>query len=191
MDAASDRTYHEASDEVLTAMAHPLRRRLLDVLAIEGAATASVLAERTGQRVGNVSHHLKVLDEAGLILEDPALARDRRERWWRRVEGGTSWATPGPDAAASRQAIAGAAEAVNLDGHVARVRAWQAERDDAEWIHAAFASDTWMALTAAELATVSEEVNTIFRRWGNRDVPDDGQERRSVLVFAHGVPATP
>ena len=65
---------------VLTAMAHPLRRRLLDVLRVHGPGTASVLAERTAQAVGNVSHHMRILAEAGLVEEAPELARDRRER---------------------------------------------------------------------------------------------------------------
>ena len=52
---------------VLAAMSHPLRRRLLDALSLDGPATASTLAEATGQAVGNISHHLKVLATAGLI----------------------------------------------------------------------------------------------------------------------------
>src|ERR1700735_2334588 len=68
---------------VLAAYSHPLRRRLLDALSVGDAATASMLAEATGQAVGNVSHHLKVLASAQLIEEAPELARDRRERWWR------------------------------------------------------------------------------------------------------------
>ena len=51
----------------LTAMAHPVRRRLLSLLKVDGPATASVLADRTGQAVGNVSHHLRALAEAADI----------------------------------------------------------------------------------------------------------------------------
>ncbi|WP_370933755.1 ArsR/SmtB family transcription factor [Amycolatopsis sp. cg13] len=60
--------------QVLAAMSHPLRRRLLDMLKPDGPANAS---EKTGQAVGNVSHHLKVLSGAGLVIEAPELARDR------------------------------------------------------------------------------------------------------------------
>src|SRR6201996_4811964 len=76
---------------VLAAYSHPLRRRLLDALSVDDAATASMLAEATGQAVGNVSHHLKVLASAQLIEEAPELARDRRERWWRRTSRGLRW----------------------------------------------------------------------------------------------------
>jgi DNA-binding transcriptional ArsR family regulator len=64
---------------VLAAMAHPLRRRLLSLLKLDGPSTASVLAQRTGQAVGNISHHLHTLAAADLIEEAPELARDRRE----------------------------------------------------------------------------------------------------------------
>ncbi len=46
---------------MLAAMTHPLRRRLLTLLKVDGPAMASTLAERTGQAVGNISHHLRVL----------------------------------------------------------------------------------------------------------------------------------
>ena len=68
---------------VLAAMSHPVRRRLLDALTADGPSTVGMLAARTGQAVGNVSHHLKVLAQASLVEEVPSLARDRRERWWK------------------------------------------------------------------------------------------------------------
>ena len=74
------------SRAVLAALAHPFRRRLMDVLKVDGPSTAACSpAHRPG--VGNVSHHLKVLAAAGLVEEAPELARDRRERWWRLVTG--------------------------------------------------------------------------------------------------------
>ena len=79
---------------VLAAMSHPLRRRLLDILRVDGPATASLLAQRTDQAVGNISHHLKTLVAGDLVREAPELARDRRERWWRLVNAGVRWSTP-------------------------------------------------------------------------------------------------
>ena len=84
---------HVTDSAVLAAMAHPLRRRLMDVLKVNGPATASMLATATDQAVGNVSHHLGVLASSGLIEEAPELARDRRERWWRLVSTALRWST--------------------------------------------------------------------------------------------------
>jgi DNA-binding transcriptional ArsR family regulator len=178
---------------VLAAMSHPLRRRLMDVLKVHGPATASLLAERTGQAVGNVSHHLRVLAAGELIEEAPELARDRRERWWRLRPGGLSWSPSdfGDDPAG--EAIASAAESLNLDHHTGLVRAWfaagEAERE--AWADGPFSTDKWLRLTPAELAGLSAEVNELLARWSRREIPDDGQQRDPVFVFAFGVPGQP
>jgi DNA-binding transcriptional ArsR family regulator len=178
---------------VLAALAHPLRRRLMDVLKVDGPSTVSMLAERTGQAVANVSHHLRVLAAAELTEEAPELARDRRERWWRLVSAGIRWSTPdfGSDPAAL--AVANAAESLNLDRHMSLVRAWFAasETDRREWSEAAFSTDKWLRLTPAELTELARQIIDLLERWGSREVPDDGQRRDPVFLFAYGVPAQP
>ena len=84
---------HVTDSRVLAALAHPLRRRLMDVLKVYGPCPVGLLAERTGQAPANVSHHLKVLAAADLVLEAPELARDRRERWWRLRDRAIRWST--------------------------------------------------------------------------------------------------
>lgn len=190
----NERTLRRVDDPgVLAALAHPLRRRLIDVLTVEGPATVGALAERTDQAVGNVSHHIKVLARAGFVVEDVGRARDRREHWWQVVRGSVSFPSAGPDTAASDAAVVSAAESVNLLSHVTRVQQWQESRDGdpQEWVDAAFATDAWLRLTPAELATVGEEIQQVLLRWHGRGLPDDGTDRRPVFVFAHGVPARP
>jgi DNA-binding transcriptional ArsR family regulator len=185
---------------VLAAMTHPVRRRLLDALLIDGPSTASMLAARTGQAVGNISHHLKVLAQASLIEEEPSLARDRRERWWKVSATSRRWSSTafGEDPAA--EAVAEAAESLNLEHQVEKVRAWNAQRDNAspEWVDAAFSSDVWLNLTPAELQQLSAELTGLLHRWRDRTPPAgdeqasaDGTGRQSVFVFARGVPAGP
>ncbi len=109
--------------QVLAAMTHPLRRRILDVLKVDGPSTVSALAGRLGQQPANVSHHLRVLRDGGLVEPAPELVRDRREagggwfrpvcagpaaisrtRWWlRRPKCLISNTTPGWCAPGSRQ----------------------------------------------------------------------------------------
>jgi DNA-binding transcriptional ArsR family regulator len=67
----------------LRALAHPLRLQLLEVLHVEGAATASQLGRRLGESSGATSYHLRALHRAGMIEE--AERRNGRERWWQRV----------------------------------------------------------------------------------------------------------
>jgi DNA-binding transcriptional ArsR family regulator len=177
---------------VLAAMSHPLRRRLMDVLKVFGPATASSLADRTDQAVANVSHHLKVLAGADLIVEVPELAKDRRERWWRLRSPALRWATGDFDDDPTSQAVANAAVSLNLDRHMSLARTWYATREARPaWNGAAFSTDKWLHLTPAELNQVEREILELIDRWARREVPADGQTREPVFLFAYGLPAQP
>jgi DNA-binding transcriptional ArsR family regulator len=178
---------------VLAAMAHPLRRRLMDVFKVHGPSTVGLLAERTGQAPANVSHHLKVLAAAELVTEAPELARDRRERWWRLVSRAVRWSTTDFDADPAARAVADAATSLNLDRHVALARAWHAADESAQaaWADVSFSADRWLHLTPDELAELSREVVDLLARWADREVPDDDVDRAPVFVFVHGFPARP
>jgi hypothetical protein len=142
--------------------------------------------------VANISHHLKVLAGADLIVEAPELAKDRRERWWRLVSPSLRWATGDFDDDPARQAVANAAVSINLDRHVSLVRASYATREERPaWDDAGFSTDKWLHLTPAELGEVEREILEVLERWTRRDVPDDGQTREPVFLFAYGVPAQP
>jgi DNA-binding transcriptional ArsR family regulator len=179
--------------KVLAAMAHPLRRRLLDVLKVAGPATVSALAERTGQAVGNISHHMKVLAAAELVDEAPELAGDRRERWWRIRPGSLRWSARDYADDPAATAVAEAADSLNLEHQISLVRAAMANRESysADWQDAAFSTDVWLRLSPAELAEFGEEVIALMARWSRREIPDDGQQREPVFVFARGVPGQP
>ncbi len=188
-----DRVRQITDAKALAAMAHPLRRRLLDVLRVDGPATASILAERTDQAVGNVSHHLRVLAAAQLVAEAPELARDRRERWWRLVSAKIRWSSADFRHDAAAEAIELATSALDLDGQVGHVRAWAgADGDERDWWGDGPSSTShWLRLTPDELVQVSRELVELLGRWADRDLPDDGRERRTVFAFARTVPAKP
>ncbi|WP_369194306.1 ArsR/SmtB family transcription factor [Streptomyces djakartensis] len=57
----------EVVDSVIGALADPTRRRLLDVLAAQGQATATTLAQQLPVSRQAVVKHLAVLDAAGLV----------------------------------------------------------------------------------------------------------------------------
>jgi DNA-binding transcriptional ArsR family regulator len=178
---------------VLAAMAHPLRRRLLSLLKLDGPSTASVLAQRTGQAVGNISHHLRTLAAADLIEEAPELARDRREHWWRRTAPTLRWSSSDFADDAAADAIARAAESIDLDYQLSVVRQWDQlpDEDHARWPGGPFSTSSWMRVTDAELVELSAEMIALIKRWADRQLPDDGQERGAVLVFARAVPGQP
>src|ERR1700754_4829053 len=64
----------DALAEALIALHHPARRRLYEVLSLEGPASVGQLAQRTGLAPGSVSHHLKPLHRAGFVVPAPELA---------------------------------------------------------------------------------------------------------------------
>ncbi|MFD8494109.1 winged helix-turn-helix domain-containing protein [Amycolatopsis sp. NPDC059657] len=186
----TERGIREIHDsKVLAAMSHPLRRRLLDVLKVNGPSTASVLADKTGQAVGNVSHHLKVLAASELVEEVPELARDRRERWWRRSSDGFKWSVKD----FRDDPIGEAAESLALEHQVAIARAWLANWQSyaPEWEEASFDSNAWAWLTSAELGEIKDQITALISGWANRELPDDGQEREPVFLFARGMPGKP
>jgi DNA-binding transcriptional ArsR family regulator len=178
---------------VLAAYSHPLRRRLLDALSVDDAATASMLAEATGQAVGNVSHHLKVLASARLIEEAPELARDRRERWWRRTSRGLRWSSQDFRGDPASEAVAEAALSLNLDRQFEIVRRWYAASDEerAAWPNGPFSTGSWLKLTDGELAQLCEELVALLDRYDALGDADDGVERETVFVFANGAPGRP
>lgn len=83
-------------DAVWSALAHPLRRRILDALADGAATTGEVVAAVTADRFV-VMQHLKVLRESGLVHTDrrgrerinrldPVPLHDAVGRWMSRYE---------------------------------------------------------------------------------------------------------
>lgn len=69
----------------LKAMAHPVRSAILHML-LERAATTGEMAGATGKSHGTVSHHLRVLEDAGLVrVVRTRQVRAITERFWGRT----------------------------------------------------------------------------------------------------------
>ena len=128
-----------------------------------GEATASALAVRTDQAVGNVSHHLKILAAARLIAEAPELARDRRERWWRLTAPSTRWSSAELVDDPAAVDAAQAAERLHLTRQHERAQAWlDSGRPDDPWADAAFAMQRWFRLSPDELRELNAELLAVL-----------------------------
>ena len=68
---------------VFAALADPVRLRLLSMVAAQGEVCSCHLQEPLGKSQPTISHHTRVLVEAGLIEGD----RRGRWTWWRVVPG--------------------------------------------------------------------------------------------------------
>ena len=73
---ALDEDTAEALSKAFAALADPVRLRLLSIVASAGAeACACDLVEPSGRSQPTVSHHMKILVDAGLVT------RDKRGQW--------------------------------------------------------------------------------------------------------------
>ena len=66
-------------DELWSAIGDPTRRRILDLLLIDGDGTATTLSEQLPVTRQGVAKHLGVLDRAGLVRATPE-GREKRYR---------------------------------------------------------------------------------------------------------------
>lgn len=150
----------------LRALAHPLRMRLLELLELDGPATATGLSEQVGEKTGTVSWHLRHLAEHGFIEEDRQRGT-KRERWWT-VPDGHQVMNPAdfrddPDA---RDAVSvflrGALQLQYSRGTDALAEVWEW---DPEWLEAATISG-WsdINLTPDQLKALNAELSAVVER---------------------------
>ncbi len=66
-------------DDLWSAIGDPTRRRMVDLLLVDGGGTATTLSERLPVTRQAVAKHLGVLDRVGLVHVTPA-GRERRYR---------------------------------------------------------------------------------------------------------------
>ena len=181
------------SIDTITAVHHPVRRRIIDFLVVEGPSQVGTLARAFDQQVGSISHHLRMLQRAGFVEQAPELARDGRTRWWWYVGPGIDWSVEDfADTPADRHR-AEVAERLNFEHHVARFVEWQRHKAsyDEQWRRAAFTSDTLARATREELVDLQQQLVAVVRAWKKGIDTDDGQEREGVFVFCQGVPVRP
>lgn len=143
---------------MLKAYTHPLRRQILRLLARHDHMRAADIAAELDVAANSVSFHLRTLADAGLIVEAPEHARDRRDRVWAPVKGAMS--VGDPDHPVADEELGGAvvrAVAAEHQDLLQRVIAWSPEYygGRASGIHAVLQQRT-TRLTEAEFTSVME-----------------------------------
>ena len=74
--------------QMLRALAHPTRLKMLGMLRIDGPATATTLATRLGINTGQTSYHLRQLAQHGFVVDDEERGNGR-DRWWKAAHQST------------------------------------------------------------------------------------------------------
>lgn len=145
----------------LKALAHPVRLRILGLLRLEGAATASGLAARLALNSGATSYHLRQLAQHGFIEEDEGQG-NRRDRWWRARHDMTSFLTENAEGDALDAGLAFQQAALN-----AHMQQMQAAHDGyshltPDWRKASSVSDHTIAMTAVGASELIARINALM-----------------------------
>lgn len=165
-----DRPRRITEAKELRALSHPTRWAIIELLGLEGTATATRCAEHTGESVASCSYHLGMLAKYGYV--EQAEGGTGREKPWKLVHKNQSWgfdADSEPDVESEL-----AAEALTeafLDHTVNSMKAYlhRSSREPAEWRAAASSYATTRHLTAAELTELLAEIVALVERYRDRN----------------------
>lgn len=178
--------------QAITAVHHPMRRRILDYLGLYGTSQVTGLARALDQQVGSISHHLRMLERAGIVERADDPTGDKRTSWWRPSRRSFTWSVDDFADSPADAMLARSAERANINTQIARLSAWhRSGNNDPAWSRAAFSTDSLAWASAEELAALSRALAETVDTWRRSIDADDGTERRPVFVFAHGFPTSP
>ena len=159
----------------IRALAHPLRPKLLTVIAGLGRATTADAAKRLGISHGLASHHLGQLAKYGFI--EHVQGRDHRERPWRLVATSYDWR--GARATNDGAAAVDTLEQFQAEQALESFLDWQQRRKDwpDSWCEHAGISTSGVYLTEPELAGLMKDIDALLLRYINERPIDDVDSR--------------
>lgn len=105
---------------MLKVFANPLRRDMMRVFSKREFLRAADIAEALGQPANKISFHLRVMADAGLIIEAPEHARDGRDRVWTPIK--ESLDVGGPATSPEDAALTTAVLTALADDHIELTR---------------------------------------------------------------------
>lgn len=155
----------------LRAMAHPLRMRLGQLLAVHGPMTATQLSDLVDESPANCSFHLRKMAQWGFIEE--AGGGKGRERRWRSRAG--AWGVDPEDLRAEGRDAHRALRAVQRQHLSWQEEQWEDQKDrfPEEWRRQVFTIDWDGRVSAAQLREISSGFREVLQRYqGPKDAPD-------------------
>lgn len=165
----------------MRALAHPLRLQLLELLAIEGTATATRLGELMDENPSNCSFHLRVLAKFGYIERVPG--RTGRDRPWRLVDVEQRWDSEQPDEAG--RSAASQLSRVYLEWETARMKAAAAAEVPQAWKGKLANGGATLWLTPEEAERLGQAIAELISPYAERQQNPDERpaEGRPVRLF--------
>lgn len=169
---------------VLRALAHPLRVEILDLLDDRREATASEVAEWTGQTVANCSFHLRSLAKAGYV--ERAEPRGR-EKPWRPVHRSRRLEPDPADPASFREAAAVATLVVQREAARAVDYLADPRASDPGRIRTTVLTTHRLWATADELEELAARIVSLADAFEGRDEDPSTRPEGAVLARFFGV----
>ena len=160
----------------LRALAHPVRLALMDRLT-RGTATVAELAEQVGVGSAEAQGHVEALAEVGLLVADGD--------GWRAVGRGVFFEVPesGPEEV---QLAARELSNAMLLNYEQVPRDWVEQTEpklELDWARAAGLFNAGMTVTADELRTIQEDLETMLKPYLNRAEQPEGSRRIRMLAY--------
>ena len=149
----------------LTAVAHPVRMAIIELLSVEGPMTATALAERLDESPANCSWHLRKLAEHDFIEE--AAGGTGRQRPWQMRHIGMSWAED-DDATHDELRAGQALSRMLLERWVDRFLVASEREESAAWRDSGTLTQHVAWLTPAELAEVTGRLQEVAATYDDR-----------------------
>src|SRR5574341_354262 len=177
---------------VLRALTHPLRWSLIDLLALEGTATATRCAEVLGESQATCSFHLRQLAKYGVVQQAPSTSK--REHPWRLKLVDQAWSSTQPDEAGSLAAAE--LSQIVAEREMTRLLTWIRTRRlyPEPWQRASAISATLVWLTTDELEEITQRLVELTAAVGDRFGDRAGNQAarpagaRPVRLLAGGFP---
>lgn len=187
-ESPAPKPYRELDLVALQGLAHPLRARILDELAMYGPLTASRIGERLGESSGATSYHLRQLEKHGFVREVVGHGT-ARERWWERIPGGIT-TDPRHYPPGSPERLA--SELVTNEWMRTRETALHEFHAHAEamlpreWADAAVENTANLALTLDELTELGRELEEVVERCfaAHKATPSPGAQPVQIQISA-------
>jgi len=171
---------------VITAVHHPLRRRIVDHLLLHETAQVGALARALNVQVGSISHHLRMLQRAGMVEQADDPTGDRRTSWWRLARRSLTWSSRDYADSPADAYLAREAQRLNLRHQLDRLQQWNrvSETSPLE----GFSTDSLAWATPEELGDLQRRVTAAVDDWRASIDRADGEQRVPVFFFAYGFP---
>lgn len=176
-----------ASIKVLKALSNPVRQNVFRTVETQGFARAADIAEALDLPANQISFHLRVLADAGMIKEAPEKARDKRDRVWTTEPG--SWQLGSPESPVADEAlglVVGSWVTSEMHEIIRRVERWMPEvvtGRDAKIHGTLMNTSRW--LTETEFTDLLDKINELLQTYeGAHNPGDEGTRRWQLAIIA-------